>query len=102
VALGCKPKLTSEQRREAIRRRDEGKRYKMIEIRAFVGHSFTNDDSEVVSKFLKYFEQVSKSHPNFSWNHAEPAEPRLLAEKVMSIISEANVFIGRLFADLCG
>jgi hypothetical protein len=66
----------------------------MNEIRAFVGHSFTDADSEPVGIFLKYFEQISKSHPHFSWEHAEPAEPKQLAEKVISLLADKNVFIG--------
>ena len=66
----------------------------MTEIRAFVGHSFTDDDAEVVRKFLTYFDQLSKSPMSFSWEHAEPAEPKVLADKVMSLLSDKNVFIG--------
>ncbi len=66
----------------------------MSEIRAFVGHSFTDDDAEVVGKFLKYFDQISNLDPTFSWKHAEPAEPKMLAEKVMALLSDSNVFIG--------
>jgi hypothetical protein len=66
----------------------------LSEIRAFVGHSFTEDDSDAIIKFLKYFDQISKSHPNFSWDHAESAEPKLLAEKVLSLINDKNLFIG--------
>jgi tetratricopeptide (TPR) repeat protein len=66
----------------------------MSEIRAFVGHSFTEDDSALVDKFLKYFEQIANSNTSFSWVHAESAEPKQLAEKVMSLISTKNVFIG--------
>ena len=66
----------------------------MTEIRAFVGHSFADDDAEVVNKFLKYFDQLSKLDLKFSWEHAEAAEPKVLAEKVMSLISNKNVFIG--------
>lgn len=65
----------------------------MNEIRAFVGHSFTEDDAEVVGKFLKYFEQLSRSHPRFSWEHAEAAEPKVLAEKVMALLSDKNALI---------
>ncbi len=66
----------------------------MAEIRAFVGHSFTEDDAEVVGKFLTYFDQLSKSEINFSWDHAEAAEPKVLAQKVMALLSDKNVFIG--------
>lgn len=62
-------------------------------IRAFVGHSFTDDDAEVVGRFLKFFEQLSELHPNFTWEHAEPAEPRILAEKVMHLLADKNLFV---------
>jgi Flp pilus assembly protein TadD len=66
----------------------------VTEIRAFVGHSFTRDDSELVRKFLDYFVQISSIVTQFSWVHAEAAEPKQLAEKVMRLIDECNVFIG--------
>src|ERR1700724_922347 len=66
----------------------------MQEIRAFVGHSFAEDDTVLIGKFLKYFSQLSELFPNFSWESAEAAEPRLLAEKVMALIANKNVFIG--------
>jgi tetratricopeptide (TPR) repeat protein len=66
----------------------------MQDIRAFVGHSFTDDDTQVVATFLKYFEQLSELHPTFSWEHAEKAEPKILTEKVLRIIEDKNVFIG--------
>src|SRR3989442_32380 len=62
-------------------------------IRAFVGHSFTDDDAEVVGRFLKFFEQLSELHPNFTWEHAEPAEPKILAEKVMHLLADKNLFV---------
>jgi tetratricopeptide (TPR) repeat protein len=63
-------------------------------IRAFVGHSFTSDDEAVVTRFTKYFDQLANLYPNFSWTHAEPAEPKVLADKVMQLIDGANLFIG--------
>ena len=66
----------------------------MSEIRAFVGHSFTSDDADVVRKFLTYFEQLSNSAIGFSWDHAEEAEPRVLADKVRALFANKNVFIG--------
>src|ERR1700674_1513761 len=66
----------------------------MDQIRAFVGHSFFKEDADVVRKFLDYFAGLSRLHPTFSWEHAEAAEPKLLTEKVMSIIADKNVFIG--------
>jgi hypothetical protein len=66
----------------------------MTELRAFVGHSFEEADAEIVLTFLRFFEQLSKSPIPFSWQHAEAAEPRLLADKVLSLIADKNVFIG--------
>ena len=65
----------------------------MNEVKAFVGHSFTPDDAAVVGSFLKYFDQVKGLYPTFSWEHAEAAEPRELADKVLSLIAGKNVFI---------
>lgn len=66
----------------------------MNEIRAFVGHSFLEGDASLVANFLKYFDRIAKLNPNFSWEHAEAAEPRLLADKVLSLVANKNVFIG--------
>lgn len=66
----------------------------MTQLRAFVGHSFTDDDAAVIGKFLKYLNQLAELHPTFSWQHAEPAEPTVLAEKVMSLLAGKNLFIG--------
>ena len=66
----------------------------MNEIRAFVGHSFFEEDSALVGRFLNYFDQIAKLHPMFSWEHAETAEPKLLAEKVMALVEGKNTFIG--------
>ena len=66
----------------------------MNEIRAFVAHSFAEDDAATVNKFLKYLDTVARLHPAFSWEHAEAAEPKLLSDKVMSLIANKNTFIG--------
>jgi tetratricopeptide (TPR) repeat protein len=66
----------------------------MKDIKAFVGHSFTDDDAQVVATFLKYFDQLSQLHSTFTWEHAEKAEPKVLTEKVLRIISDKNTFIG--------
>ena len=65
----------------------------MVAIRAFVAHSFTEDDEILVGKFVKYFDQLSKSDMNFSYVHAEAAEPKVLAEKVKFLLANANVLI---------
>lgn len=66
----------------------------MKEIKAFVGHSFSDADAELVGKFIKYFDSLARSHPQFSWQSAERAEPRILTEKVLRIIADKNTFIG--------
>src|SRR5262245_53965236 len=65
----------------------------MVAINAFVAHSFTQDDEIVVGKFLKYFDQLSKSEMNFAYVHAEAAEPKVLAEKVKLLLADRNVLI---------
>lgn len=65
----------------------------MVAINAFVAHSFTPDDEILVGKFLKYFDQLSKSEMNFSYEHAEAAEPKVLAEKVKLLLADRNVLI---------
>jgi hypothetical protein len=59
-----------------------------------VGHSFTKDDEAIVGAFLRYFDQIKKIRPDFSWEHAESAEPRELSEKVLALVKDKNVFIG--------
>ena len=66
----------------------------MAELRAFVGHSFGIDDAILTRKFTDYFDQVSRLVPQFSWTHAEPAEPKPLNEKVLELINDKNLFIG--------
>lgn len=65
----------------------------MSEIRAFVGHSFTDDDEIVVGQFLKYLDQLSRSLPDFKWVDAKAAQPEELAAKVLRLISECNTII---------
>lgn len=66
----------------------------MSQLKAFIGHSFTDDDEAVIRAFLKFFDQVKNMDIGFSWEHAEPAEPKELAEKVLRRIEDKNVFIG--------
>jgi hypothetical protein len=66
----------------------------MVEVRAFVGHSFTDEDRDVVSQFLEYLDALQKINSAFSWVHARAAEPKQLAEKVLALVKECNVFIG--------
>ncbi len=66
----------------------------MKNIDAFVGHSFADEDRDLVRYFLDYFSETQKLHPTFSWVHAEAAEPKELQEKVLARIEGKNVFIG--------
>ena len=45
-------------------------------IKAFVGHSFTSEDKDVVEQFTVMFDEIAKLHPNFSWDHAERQSPQ--------------------------
>lgn len=66
----------------------------MSQIRAFIGHSFTDGDEQVVGAFLKFFDRVQAMNIGFAWEHAEGAEPKELADKVLSLIKDKNLFIG--------
>lgn len=66
----------------------------MSQLKAFVGHSFTSEDEEVVRAFLKFFDNIKGVVSGFSWEHAEPAEPKVLADKVLRLIKDKNLFIG--------
>lgn len=66
----------------------------MSQIKAFVGHSFPSDEDAVVRAFLKFLDQVKAMNIGFNWDHAEVAEPKELADKVMRLIEDKNLFIG--------
>jgi len=63
-------------------------------IKAFIGHSFMDDDSEIVRKFLDFFDTVGDLGIDFTWDHAEPAEPKELSVKVKEKMEGKNHFIG--------
>jgi tetratricopeptide (TPR) repeat protein len=66
----------------------------MNPIRAFVGHSFSSADQGVNAAFLKYLTDVAETLSNFSWEHAEGAEPKDVREKVLARLEDKNLFIG--------
>jgi len=66
----------------------------MSQLNAFVGHSFAPEDHEVVEAFLKFLNQVKSMGIGFTWESAEPAEPKELADKVKGLIQDKNLFIG--------
>lgn len=66
----------------------------MSMIRAFVGHSFTEDDASVVRTFLDYFATLADSALPFTWEHAEKAEPHPITAKVVRMMADKELFIG--------
>jgi tetratricopeptide (TPR) repeat protein len=66
----------------------------MNQLKAFVGHSFLKEDEELVRAFLEFFDHVREMGIGFEWEHAKPAEPKALAEKVRELTIDKNVFIG--------
>lgn len=74
----------------------------MSEIKAFVGHSFTGNDSEIVRRFLDLFDHVAALGIGFSWDHAENAEPKALTDNVLELMPTRNhVFLPRIWTVRC-
>lgn len=65
----------------------------MSELKAFIGHSFTENDEDVVRQFIEFFDHVKDMGFGFSWDHAEPAEPKVLSGKVLALMEGKNLFI---------
>lgn len=63
-------------------------------ISAFVGHSFSDGDREVVAAVLECLQVIKESTPGFNWVHAQRPEPTLVAEKVLALINGRDFFIG--------
>jgi len=63
-------------------------------IRAFVAHSFWENDQALVNTFCEYFDKIKDMGIGFSWDHAKAAEAKELAEKVLGLVQDKNVFIG--------
>ena len=66
----------------------------MALLKAFVGHSFSAADQIVIRRFLEFFDTVKSMNLGFSWDHAESAESRDLAEKMKRLMENKNLFIG--------
>ena len=62
-------------------------------IKAFIGHSFDEDDKDIIGRFLKYFDSL-KDTMGFEWEHAEKAEAMALSKKVRDKMEGKNLFIG--------
>ncbi len=64
----------------------------MARLKAFVGHSFNEEDEDVIRTFLKHFDSLKDI--GFEWEHAERAEAKELAVKVREKMEGKNLFIG--------
>jgi tetratricopeptide (TPR) repeat protein len=60
-------------------------------IKAFVAHSFAKEDSELIDKFLKYFNSFKEI---LEWEHAEDPQPKGISEKIKGLMKDKNLFIG--------
>jgi hypothetical protein len=63
-------------------------------IKAFVGHSFEDDDKAVVQVFLDYFDTFKKL--GFNWERAKDSELKAVSEKVKEKMEGRDLFIGIL------
>ena len=60
---------------------------------AFVAHSFSTKDQEVVRTYLEFLKRIAQMDKGFSWDHAETAEPKDLPVKVLSKMEGKNLLI---------
>jgi tetratricopeptide (TPR) repeat protein len=65
----------------------------MPAFNAFVAHSFSDGDDSVVGPFLNFLDHVAAMGLGFTWDHAEPAEPRDLRDKVLAKLEGKNLLI---------
>jgi len=63
------------------------------QIKAFVAHSFSPEDTGVVNAILEILNRVTTMQPRFSWNHAEEPEPTAVDEKVLALLEDRNLLI---------
>src|SRR5258708_23969961 len=66
----------------------------MEPITAFVSHSFSKNDAEVVRKVLEILDRISQLHRNFSWEDAKAPEPKTVDRKVLERFAGKNLLIG--------
>lgn len=64
----------------------------MAKLKAFVGHSFNEEDSTIVATFLKYFDSLKDI--GFEWDHAERATAKAIDDKVVEKMEGKNLFVG--------
>jgi len=63
-------------------------------VKAFVGHSFDNNDAEVVRKIIKHIESL-----NIKWETGEKPQYSGVAEKVKNKIMHNEIFVGIFTCD---
>lgn len=66
----------------------------MSQIKAFVGHGFEENDLKIVRPFLDYFNCIRDLNIGFTWTSAKTAATKELAEKILELIQDKNLFIG--------
>ena len=64
-------------------------------MKAFIGHSFDEDDKPTIRAFKEYFDALKKTM-NFDWDNAEEAEVKGLSGKVKEKMKGKQLFIGIL------
>lgn len=65
----------------------------MAKLKAFVGHSFNEEDSGVIATFLKYFDSLKDI--GFEWEHAErTVATKAIDDKIVEMMEGKNLFIG--------
>lgn len=66
----------------------------MTSVRAFVGHSFLEQDAELVRKFTDFLDTLKGGAHDFDWVHATEARPEEVSAKVQELIDGKNLFVG--------
>ena len=64
----------------------------MDKLKAFIGHSFDDDDEQIVRKFLDYFDSLKDM--GFAWDHVKKAKAKKLSEQVNEKMEGKDLFIG--------
>lgn len=62
--------------------------------KAFLGHSFTSDDKELVGNVIEFLDAQKIAHRDFEWCHATQARATGVVDKVLPMIRGASIFIG--------
>lgn len=65
----------------------------MQKLKAFVGHSFDDEDEKVIRCFTDFFNSL-KDTVGLEWDHAQKAELKELSKKIREKMEGKNLFIG--------